>query len=428
MGDVYYVAVLAKLDYEVVPHNNGQVFIFREEAQFNKPVQTGCAVLAGPLTITLPRAKDGTNSTVDDPDATSSIRWYSRTGPQAQQAEAIVDVVILDLVKENSTDVIIVLALEERNLEDLDWGDTFPLLIATLEKVMLANIERGTSFKLIAAPMLYPIGDKYKALQAKVASHNASVAAFNYYIRGVRTVDLWKFATNTKARPDSTLKLAVMGMEHFSLTPSNYDEGPRAPSRSCLLRIRKKLRKAVRTEFAFCEETRAPYKLVDGAVVVLPAPTASDNKGEAMDPITVINQRVEALHLRTPEREKLMMPMISTAAYEYISTTTAQERVDRRREALGLERPDGKTADTGRSRPMACDPRKREEYHSSSRQRVEYPSSSLQRRHTSKGTKTTSSVSRHSSQASTGRRNSKARAPTPPSRRNEIQMTRTGRG
>ena len=70
------------------------------------------------------------------------------------------------------------------------------------------------------------IGDKYKMLQARVASHNASVAAFNYHIRGVRTVDIWKFTTNTKARPDSTLKMAVQGMEHFSLTPANYERGP----------------------------------------------------------------------------------------------------------------------------------------------------------------------------------------------------------
>ena len=103
-----------------MPHNSGQVFIFREEMQFQRPVQAGCAVVAGPLTITLPRAKDGINSTIDDPESNTSIRWYSRTGPQAEQAEAVLDVVIPDLIKENSTDVMIVLALEEFHLEDLD--------------------------------------------------------------------------------------------------------------------------------------------------------------------------------------------------------------------------------------------------------------------------------------------------------------------
>ena len=53
--------MLAKLDYTTVPHNKGVVFIFREEDQFDRPVQTGCAVIAGPLTITLPRAKDGSS-------------------------------------------------------------------------------------------------------------------------------------------------------------------------------------------------------------------------------------------------------------------------------------------------------------------------------------------------------------------------------
>ena len=66
--------MLAKLDYDTIPHNNGQVFVFREETQFNKPVQVGCVVVAGPLTITLPRAKDGNNSTIDDPDSNTSIR------------------------------------------------------------------------------------------------------------------------------------------------------------------------------------------------------------------------------------------------------------------------------------------------------------------------------------------------------------------
>ena len=74
-----------------------------------------------------------------------------------------------------------------------------------------------------------------------------------------------------------------------------------------------------------------------------------------------------------------MMPKISTAAYTYLSMTTAQERVDRRRDALGLEKPDKSTATPGRSRPKVRDPRKRAEHYSGSRQRVEYPSSSLQR-------------------------------------------------
>ena len=190
---------------------------------------------------------------------------------------------------------------------------------------MMVNIEKGTSFQLIAAPMLYPIGDKYKALQARVASHNASVAAFNYHIRKARTVDFWKFATNTKARPDSTLKLAVQGMEHFSLTPANYDDGPRAPSRSCLLRIRKAIRKAVCTEFALSHESRPPYKLVEGAVVQLPAPTATDMDGEYMEPFIAISKRVEAQINGTPEREKPLMPKIYTDAYTYLSTEIAQE-------------------------------------------------------------------------------------------------------
>ena len=97
---------------------------------------------------------------------------------------------IPDLRKEKSTNVVIVLALEEQNLQNLHCEDTFPLLVTTLERVMLVNLQTVFNFNLVAVPMVYSIGEANKPLQARVAAHNVSVSAFNYNMRGVCTLEI----------------------------------------------------------------------------------------------------------------------------------------------------------------------------------------------------------------------------------------------
>ena len=127
----------------------------------------------------------------------------------------------------------------------------------------------------------------------------------------------------------------------------------RAPSKNCLLRIRKAIRTAVSKNF---EDTAAaaqvPYKM-DGPErkINFPPPTAVDRHGDNLTPERAIQQRVEARLQGAPEEDMPTMPLINTTAYEYISTAKAQDRVDRQREALGLERHTGtKQARVGPSR------------------------------------------------------------------------------
>ena len=62
----------------------------------------------------------------------ASNHWYSRTGTQRGQANAILEVVLPDLAEDNILKAVILLALEEQNLRELDWQETFPLLVTTL--------------------------------------------------------------------------------------------------------------------------------------------------------------------------------------------------------------------------------------------------------------------------------------------------------
>ena len=68
----------------------------------------------------------------------------------------------------------------------------FDLLVQMAERLQVCNIEEGTDYILVAAQMIYPIGDKNRPFQAKVAAHNAAVAAYNYWIQKAKTVETWK--------------------------------------------------------------------------------------------------------------------------------------------------------------------------------------------------------------------------------------------
>ena len=220
-----------------------KVFIFREEDQFNAAVQPVCAVIGGSLMYRLPRVQDENATFTDQEGQDESIRWFSRTGPQLEKANAVAEVVIPHLVKENATNVTIVLALEEQSLNSLNWEDTFPLLMITLEKVLLVNRRIGSNFNLVAAPIVYPNGDNQRLLHVKVAAHNTAVWAYNHPVRGVFTWKIWKFPLNKTSNPDSELRLAVEGMEHMILAPACYEFGEaRVPSKNTMLKLRKTLR------------------------------------------------------------------------------------------------------------------------------------------------------------------------------------------
>ena len=104
-------------------------------------------------------------------------------------------------------------------------------------------------------------------------------------------MELWRYATSKTSSPDSTLKLAVQGREHISLTPSNYDQGARVPSKNCCLRIRDTIWRG------FQELTNAPepYRMQGKKQnIKLPPPTAADKDGARIDPVQAIQLRVEA--------------------------------------------------------------------------------------------------------------------------------------
>ena len=146
--------------------------------------------------------------------------------------------------------VTILFAPEEMILSNLVWTETFPLLMKTLERVLVMNQQENCNFRLIAAPMIYPIGENNKALQANVASHNAAVWAFNHFVTRAYTPPIWRFTTNKTTRQDTNLRLVIQGMSHIVLSISNYEyDNRRAPSENCLLRIRKMIEKAVSSNF-----------------------------------------------------------------------------------------------------------------------------------------------------------------------------------
>ena len=164
-------------------HNLGNIHRFWEEDQFEGAVQPACVVMSGALTYRLPRVQDANDMYNEQAGRRASIHWYSRTGTQRGQANAILKVVLPDLAQDNISKAVILLALEEQNLRELDWQETFPLLVTTLERVMVYNLKNGTDFDLVAAPMLYSNGESHKPLHTKVTSHNNAVASFNYYLR-----------------------------------------------------------------------------------------------------------------------------------------------------------------------------------------------------------------------------------------------------
>ena len=188
-----YVAVLRSMEQEQAIHKGTKVFIFREEDQFEDAVQPDCAVMGGNLMYRLPRVQDQNATFQDQAGHRGSIRWFSRTGTQLEQANAVTEVVIPHLIRENATNVTILLVLEEQSLSGLSWEDTFPLLVGTLEKVMAINRQKGYDFKLVAGPMVYPIGDTLRPLHAKVAAHNAVVETFNHFVVKSCTWKMWKF-------------------------------------------------------------------------------------------------------------------------------------------------------------------------------------------------------------------------------------------
>ena len=133
------------MDYTVRPHRGGQVYTFREDTHYRVPVQSNCVFMSGGLSFRLPRVQDANNLYQDITDQdTSSILWYSRTGTHREQAEAILEVVIPDLLQQNIRSANIILALEEQYLRDLDWESTFPLLVHTLEKIAVVNLTQNT--------------------------------------------------------------------------------------------------------------------------------------------------------------------------------------------------------------------------------------------------------------------------------------------
>ena len=131
------------MEQETVPHRGVKVYIFREEDQFTDAVQPACAVMGGNMMYRLPRVQDQDEMFRDQLGHTKSIRWFSRTGSQLEQASAVTEVVIPHMVKENVTNMTILLVLEEQNINNLNWEDTFPLLVGTLEKVETINRQKG---------------------------------------------------------------------------------------------------------------------------------------------------------------------------------------------------------------------------------------------------------------------------------------------
>ena len=98
----FFVAVLHDMEFTVRDNNSGKFYMFLEEAAYKKAIQPKFAVVGGGITFRLPRVQDAANTYSDiDKDEPGSIRWYSRTGSQIDQAEMVLDMVAHDLLKEN---------------------------------------------------------------------------------------------------------------------------------------------------------------------------------------------------------------------------------------------------------------------------------------------------------------------------------------
>ena len=446
-----YVAVLRTMEQEVVVHKGVKVYIFREEDQFSDAVQPDCAVMGGSMMYRFPRAQDPDAMFKDQAGHRVSIRWFSRTGTQLEQAKAVTDVVIPHLIKENVTDVTILLVLEEASLNGHNWEDTFPLLVTTLEEVERINRDKGYDFKLVAGPMVYPFGDNQRVHHAKVAAHNAAVEAFNHYIVKSCTWKSWRFLLNKCTHPAQDLRLAVEGMEHLSLAPHCYEEA-RIPSRSKMLKMRKTLRGFVGRGWAIQaadQPVTAPYRMKGPEdQVVLPEPTAVDLNGTCLPPDTAVIARVMCSLDGTPRQDWPTQPTISIDAYQHLSTERAQDIVDRRRGALGLDkkvetsaRLDVEKAGTStefrrpssassRSRTSTSDLRetlnRRPAAERSPRTPARGPRTPPPRRSSRRSRSRSPQPRRHSTTAATSSTPATSRSRTPPTRRPAVTAAPTG--
>ena len=352
------------MEFLVRPHEGGQLYRFNEDTQFQRPVQPSCVFVSGGLAFRLPRVQDPSKLYQDiTNEDTSSVLWYSRTGTQAEQAAAVLEVIIPDLLQLNIRNATIILALEEQHLKDLDWEDTFPLLVRTLEKVEVINRRENTEYDLVGAQMLLPIGEGLKPLQAAVVANNAAVAAFNFHIRGARTLELWRFAVNRKARQDSALKIAVEGLEHIALAPSNY-ESARIPSASCMLRMRKSIRTYLRVGVRNESQLKAPYRIRGKESIVYSPPVATDKDGVLINPRVAVQHRVQELAQGVPIEDLSPIPRIVNSEFIFVAVEGPQVKVDRRREALKMSRNRSpvagcsrRTEDTSSSRSRPAEPR-----------------------------------------------------------------------
>ena len=252
----------------------------------------------------------------------------------------MLDLVVSDLLKENIREATILLALEEEHLENLDWEEMFELLIQTMEMLQVINLEEGTNYELVAAQMLFPIGDRNRPFQAKVAAHNNAVVVYNYWIQQARTVEIWKYAINRHAKPDTALSLAVEGMQHIALSPRSYSKDPRIPSVHCLMRMKRSIqylfRVGIRHLFG-SEAVPRPYRMRGHTNLQLLKPTATDCNGIQMDPRKVLDKRVTMQSKDQPEKDMPSYLRIHMVEFEYHSVLTTREEMNRRRETLDLQ-------------------------------------------------------------------------------------------
>ena len=326
---------------EPLEHGAARVHAFSEDQYFNIPVQVGCVFVGGSLAYRISKVYNINDPTEDMEGQMMSIRYYSRVGTQKEQADAIITVVIPNLISHNITQVPIIFAPEEAVLPSLEWTETFPMLMDTLERVLVINERQKCKFRLIAAPMVFPYGEGGKPLHARVAAHNSAVWAFNYHVQKAYTPPIWRFTTNKTCKVDTVLRVDVQGMSHIILSKANYEhDSKRAPSENCLLRIRKMIRKAVSINFLVdTDGEQAPYRIRSATSrTALPPPTAVDRHGKVIALEQAVQQRVQAILEDRPQGEMPMQPAIDEDAYTFVSDMAAQEKVDRRRGALGLER------------------------------------------------------------------------------------------
>ena len=75
-------------------HKGTKVFIFIEEDKFDAAEQHVFAVMGGSLMYRLPRVQDPNATFTDQEGHEESIRWFSRTGSQLEQANTVEEVVI----------------------------------------------------------------------------------------------------------------------------------------------------------------------------------------------------------------------------------------------------------------------------------------------------------------------------------------------